>query len=461
IAQWNKQKETIASESSALSYSHYKAAAQSPAIAETDAYMRSVPRRNGFGAKEAKNITDFMILKKAGLFDVKKMRIIQLMTAWWNANNKFDGRAMMANAEKLCRAINQQFGSRKRHMAARAALAKRVILDIMKQQVRQGCVISNDAKSCYDRIVHSVAFLIMAHMGMAYTVLLSMFLPLQYAKHFVRTAWGVSKQHYSSNREGTPFHGSGQGNGAGPAIWAVISFVLIRIMMQGQQTANFPSALSNTVLSLVCLAFVDDTYLFLTAPTHDTTHAEFLIFAQAALNHWAGLLRATGGALVPNKSFWTWIDFQWDGLHWQPLTQASMPGDVHVAQVDSTATEPLQRYDQGHSEITLGVSTAPDGNSKGVARQLMTKITAFLAPLRSAKLERNEVWIALTTRIGKSLGYVMPATTLNYTSWTTLMKRLLSATLPKAGMASNFPRAVIFGPLEHMGAGFMHPFYRQ
>ena len=58
----------------------------------------------------------------------------------------------------------------------------------------------------------------------------SMLETLQKASHGVTTAYGVSKQTYSKNMV-ILYHGVGQGNGAEPAIWAVISTVIIAAMM--------------------------------------------------------------------------------------------------------------------------------------------------------------------------------------------------------------------------------------
>ena len=61
-----------------------------------------------------------------------------------------------------------------------------------------------------------------------------MFTTLQMASHKIRTAFGVSDKTYGPNRD-PPLQGIGQGNGAGPAGWAVISTPLINMM----RTAGF------------------------------------------------------------------------------------------------------------------------------------------------------------------------------------------------------------------------------
>ena len=139
---------------------------------------------------------------------------------------------------------------------------------------------------------------------------------LQKAGHRVATSFGTSRQSYGQHRR-TPFQGIGQGNGAGPATWALISALLLAIMSSQGFGLNFTSILSFTAIAMVGFAFVDDTDLIHSAnhpdpiyhkrsPTINKVRAE----AQQDLNLWEGLIRATGGALNVKKSFWYSVDFK-------------------------------------------------------------------------------------------------------------------------------------------------------
>jgi hypothetical protein len=58
-------------------------------------------------------------------------------------------------------------------------------------------------------------------------------------------------------------------------------------------------------------AFVDDTDLIHANPDPTVTNEELIEEAQQALNTWHGLIRATGGDLAPEKSYWYLIDLHW------------------------------------------------------------------------------------------------------------------------------------------------------
>jgi hypothetical protein len=70
-----------------------------------------------------------------------------------------------------------------------------------------------------------------------------------------------------------PFHGLGQGNGAGPTSWAIVCAPIINMMRAaGYGGATFVTALSCLAVSLVCYAFVDDTDLVHTRPGNTVCH---------------------------------------------------------------------------------------------------------------------------------------------------------------------------------------------
>ena len=74
IQGWEKQKEQISSAPEGLHFGHYKAGTLDEDIAEFDAIMRSLPYEHGFAPDGWKGIVDVEILKKAGVYDIEKMR---------------------------------------------------------------------------------------------------------------------------------------------------------------------------------------------------------------------------------------------------------------------------------------------------------------------------------------------------------------------------------------------------
>ena len=106
-----------------------------------------------------------MIKKRAGLNNLTSLRSIVLTEADFNFNNKLLGRRAIQHAEDINGLTPEQYGSRKNKCSIDQALHKRLTYDIMRQSKQSGLLCSNDAKSCYDRIVHSVAALAYKHVG--------------------------------------------------------------------------------------------------------------------------------------------------------------------------------------------------------------------------------------------------------------------------------------------------------
>ena len=182
----------------------------------------------------------------------------------------------------------------------------------------------NDARGCYDRIVHSIVILVFMSFGVAGETARAMFKVLQEAEHHMKTGFGRLERAYGNKP--VPQQGSGQGNGMGPTLWALISTKLIMMMFRKRHGVELLSATTLTLLSLVCFAFVDNTDLPITGRKH--SRGEDLINPfQEALDRWAGGLTVTGGELAPIKSWCYLIDHVWTGTKWRYRTKEKMPGE--------------------------------------------------------------------------------------------------------------------------------------
>ena len=116
--------------------------------------------------------------------------------------------------------------------------------------------------------------------------------------------------------------GMGQGNGVAPASWAVISTPILEIMRKRGQCTVFKAFISGEELKIVGFAFVDDKDLLRASILGMQTYNEVAQDMQQGLDLWEGLLKATGGALVPDKSYWYLIDFKWkDGVWKYAMTE--------------------------------------------------------------------------------------------------------------------------------------------
>ena len=75
---------------------------------------------------------------------------------------------LMARAEQLGEVASEQYGSRKKHKLINACLNKVPLLYISRYRRKALALAMNNAKGCYDRIVHVVAILILMSYGLSY-----------------------------------------------------------------------------------------------------------------------------------------------------------------------------------------------------------------------------------------------------------------------------------------------------
>ena len=110
------------------------------------------------------------------------------------------------------------------------ALNKVLSNDLIRARRMPSIIIFNDAKSCYDRVVHCVAALALRRLGASKESTLEMMKTLQHSSHAICTAYAVSETRYGGRQSFPPLQGSGQGNGSVPVIWVAVSAVLITIL---------------------------------------------------------------------------------------------------------------------------------------------------------------------------------------------------------------------------------------
>jgi hypothetical protein len=180
-------------------------------LASFDATMANIPHAAGYSPLRWQSGADVTIPISVASLRVDKLRTILLLDPEFNQNNKLLGRSLMRQAEKHSQMPAEQCGSHKKHRAVEAALNKVLAQDIWRLKRQAGPLCSNDAKSCYDRVVHSFAILCMLRLGCPPGPVISMFTALQKMQQFIGTAFGVSSA--SFKEIDVSFQGLGQGNG--------------------------------------------------------------------------------------------------------------------------------------------------------------------------------------------------------------------------------------------------------
>ena len=193
VQEWTSSKESTSSGMSGLHFGHMiTICKESRGISSMLAAVTSTIMKSGYSLNRYKNSLNVMLLKKLGKYSVKDLRTIQLFEPDFNKTNKLIAKSMMKNAEESNAIVESQYGNRKGHRAVYQALNKRLTFDIVRQKRVSAILCSNDAKSCYDRIIHPLVMMALRRLGVPKGPIYSMIESFQTMKHYIRTAYGDS-----------------------------------------------------------------------------------------------------------------------------------------------------------------------------------------------------------------------------------------------------------------------------
>lgn len=382
-------KEKTSAGISGLHFGHLKACASSALLSDFEATLAHIPYSTGYSPQGWKQSVNVMLEKGKGVL-TKNLRTICLLEADFNFNNKVLAKQIMHCAERNHNLPQEQYGSRKGKKAILHAVNKRLLYDIIHLQRRTAILCSNDAKSCYDRIIHSVASMALQRLGLPPQPSKCMLTTIQDLEHHIRTAYGTSSSSMT-NWSTIPFQGICQGNGAGPVVWVAVSTPLIEMMRGAGHGITFQAPLSSEQESLVGFTFVDDTDI-LSGNLTDValTIQDIYASVQHAIDTWEGGLKATGGAIRPDKSFVYPISFEWDDHGKYKFRDPDPVGHPLTVKNELEVRETLEQVPSHVGRETLGVHLAPDGNQNDQLTVLLRKASEWADKIRTGHLPAQE-----------------------------------------------------------------------
>ena len=125
-----------------MTFNDFKARSKDTTIVELDYLSQVIPYSERFYPASYKNVTDFQINKKEGIYDVEAMRIIHLFFTAFNINNNKIGKEVMRRAERNNQVPGKIEGS------ILTTLNKLLVTEIFRKMRLSLTINSNDAKVC-------------------------------------------------------------------------------------------------------------------------------------------------------------------------------------------------------------------------------------------------------------------------------------------------------------------------
>ena len=455
---WKRMKERTSSRD--IHFGHYKAAIEDDSLMQLHYNLAEIPFRTGYAPSRWKSATNVMILKKEGDTNVDKLRTLVLFESDFNHNNKFLGRTMMHHMVDTGKSAKEQYSVPGKKCIDHV-LNRKLFFDLVRYQKTSAAMSGVDLKSCYDRVSHAPAYLAMRSYGIPSEPIESMFQCIQDMKYYTFTAHGMSKESFGGKEDNyiAKPNGLGQGNGAGPSVWSVVSTKMFEVMHKRGATTSITSPLSSNKMEICGFAFVDDTDL-ITSSIGKNDSLEEKTKMQHTVNEWEAVSRTTGGALAPHKC-WSWIiAFDWKNDTW---SYKSTNNEDHKMTVKDSTGKVVQMVTlEAHmAKEMLGVQLAPDGNQEAQLKTATEKMRKFSEYIRTGHVNKHEAWVSLNMVAMKSLEYILPAMSLSETEYSKLMTPVLQQFLPKMGVNRNIKHDLLYSPATVQGLGVKNPYILQ
>jgi hypothetical protein len=324
-------------------------------------------------------------------------------------------------------------------------LNKALTCDINRQSKDRLGLIPVDLKSCYDRMVHSATGMSMKSRGCLEEIIESSFSTIQELKHYLRSRYGDSTKFFSATKGGKPIQGCGQGNGAGPGEWAVVSTPIFNSMRKRGFGIYLRTPLSNNEYHFVGYAFVDDTDLVVGDIPGKAKPISLIPLIQEAMIWWEGTVRATGGATEPEKSFWYLIDHEWKNGKWHYVQPQETDAPILMRNLYGKLVR-LKRKGPDDTEKTLGVRQAPTGSRECELEYLCSKSEAWAEKVRTKHIPADLVWESLNTGIMRTLLWPIICMCFTEAECNQIMKPIYDAGLSRSNIVRSLSRSIVHGP---------------
>lgn len=457
---WKKMKEEKVS-APGIHNGHLKSIDPHSVAAWVISNMALLPLQTGYTPLQWRVGIDSMIPKKVNDLRPEKLRLILLMDARFNHNNKLIGKKILEFGEKNGLLADEQYGSRKHKSSAQHALNKRLILDKIRQYKIPAVYCANDARSCYDRILLMVAYLTLRKFGLKKEAARCSVNTLCVMRHHIRTVFGISDSYYGGEKwitEDKQFpHGNGQGNGNGPSLWCGISSTILNIMKTEGFGIHFSSPISQQRLEIGPVGYVDDIDYIETSDDQKLEVTDKLFDkAQKGITLWEQLLSTTGGALEIDKDKTDFVAISFEQkrngligmkktLHHRTLCARNFEG--RICELEQLTVDKARK--------TLGVFQSPTGDEEAEYRFLNKKICEWGNNIWNSRISRTDVRRAVTATIGRTLVYPLVATAMTDRQCKDLTSRFLHYALPRTGIVRSAARDIVFAPVNVMGFSYM------
>ena len=418
--------------------------------------------KHGYSFTRWKTIVNVMIQKDPGNSKIHRLRVIHLYEADYNLLLSLKWRDVLHASEDEGTINDGQYGSRPNRNAHDPVFIENMQSEICRLSRKSVVKFDNDATSCYDRIIASIASIVSRKFGITSNVAFIMADTLETCKYKLKTMLGVSEEFYQHCKL-FPIYGTGQGSGNSPVIWCLISSVLFTAHASRAHGAVYESPDKSIRTHIYMIGFVDDSTGQVNSFCDDTQPDSNVLISNMAYDAqlWNDLLWASGGALELSKCTYQVMDYMFTPIGAPILRPGHIGTPIILQSGDGSRSEKIPPRTAYCSHKTLGHHIDPAGNLRQQQRVLTEKSKDTAMFIASSPLSRREAWTYYFSIFLPSIGYTLPNTHFSQKALSKIQAKASSAIIAKCGYNRNTKRLIIFGPLRLGGASFRHLYTEQ
>ncbi len=259
---------------------------------------------------------------------------------------------------------------------------------------------------CYDHIVIPLAILAARWLGMNDALALLFAIVLQTMSFRNSNGYGVS-EHLETPSWKWPVYGVGQGSGAAPCAWLIVSVILFSVLKQTSHKMEFIDPTGCTRHARTLDGFVDD------ATSGESDAHQAIPFGPAQLTQtiqqtaktWERLLHVSGGALQFQKC--SYYAIMWHWKHGIPCMIDVQEKKYKVSIMESKTGKniPIQQRQHCQSHKTLGVWLTPNGSFQDEYNFLLTKANEFKIKMTQTHITPADALRVYNTRFLPAVTY--------------------------------------------------------
>ena len=401
-----------------------------------------------------KHVVNQMIYKDPGNTKIHRLRVIHLYECDLNFILGCKWREAIHKAQEEGTINEGQYGGCPGREPTALTLLEELRIDYSMLTRESIAQFDNDASSCYDRILVSIASLASRKFGIHKDVVMVHAKTLQEAKFKLKTQKGVSESWYS-HCTAFPIHGTGQGSGNSPVIWCFVSSILFDCHNQKAHGIVFSSPNRQVVARMSMVGFVDDstTITGCDQDNEDQTANKLIERMQHDAQLWSDLLWCSGGKLELPKCSFHILHYNYHNSG-EPVLSYKIHDGVNLRDADNNEI-PIKAKSVYTTHKTLGHHKAPAGTNRTQHEKILEKAEDLANALTRSSASRTDAMRFYTTIYRPAVKYTLAQSFLTDSQLHEIEKASMPAIYSKCGYNRKTARNALQGPTELGGGGIV------